>query len=90
MILPVHPDYHDEWIDMLMEDAFAALPCMPVIFSLPSGHAVQTANIGPTHFVLGDAVKIDLKTGAVTLLPGFTNYNDAAEKFWEAVQRMHP
>lgn len=53
-------------------------------------HHVITGPLVATSMSIGDVVSIDLATGGITRLPGFTTTDAAALAFWEAVERLAP
>lgn len=43
-----------------------------------------------SRMTFGNVVSIDISTGAIERLPGFTTNDAAALVFWEAVERLAP
>ena len=43
---------------------------------------------GFNYVTFGNVIRIDLATGVIERLPGFTTTDEAALAFWDAVERM--
>ncbi len=75
------------------DNAFELRDEIDNIIEAPYIHADSMTINGPLaakSLTIGNVIEIDLASGAITRLPGFTTTDAAALAFWGAVERLAP